>query len=463
MRGHRGLLWLTSIPIGMLGWLRGFESFLAMIRLRTLPGGWMGLVMILTGLLGLICDLATNLVTTAYYDRRCSFTTGVVVSDHDSGRYPSPYGAAALYTQAAQLSTVSTFDLDNRPGLQGIYRGFDPSKIDIFFATENDIVGLWQCKNSSQILLFENQSDDAIAHKLLSQDYIYEAYIPNRLISTGPSTQLVILSASSTEFGDPWNLKIAVDMKDDNEGSSKSMQVRTCTLEVIDPLVENIRNNINITQVLSDWGLFFQSNLYEGFNSDHPDNGDGTDTVSQVLELLLNSIIMVAGTQSSVNMDSDGLEYGCLHSGSRINYGIAALVLIVCSMDLFFIFYWLYLRLKLVKVKRHYDQTDAGRVIDSSELCNCVPNSILDWIVHAAHGSDDSGSQPKHHHLRKWLLSVRSYSGRRVGLVQKHGNRHGVPASSVVSPNFAPPTNTFLSQKTGYNAVRTSETWIPNA
>jgi hypothetical protein len=59
----------------MLGWLRGFEPFLAMIRLRTLAGGWMDLVMILTGLLGLICDLATNLVTTAYCDRRCSFVS----------------------------------------------------------------------------------------------------------------------------------------------------------------------------------------------------------------------------------------------------------------------------------------------------------------------------------------------------------------------------------------------------
>jgi hypothetical protein len=423
----------------------------------------MGLVMILTGLLGLVCDLATNLVTTAYYNRRCSFMTGIVVSDYNSGRYPSPNGATALYTQAAQLNTVSTFDLNNHHGLQGIYRAFDPSKIDIFFATEDDIVGLWQCKNSSQILLFENQSDDAIAQELVSQGYIYRAYISNHITSTGPSTQLVVLSASSTEFGHPWDLKVAVDMKDDNGGSYKNIQIQTCTLGVIDPLVDNIRNNINITQVLDDWGLFFQSNLYEGFNSDHPDSGGGTDSVGQVLELLLNSIIMVAGTQSSVNMDSGNLEYGCLHSGSQINYGIAALVFLVCSMDIFFMFYWLYLRLKLVQIKRRYDKTDVGRVIDSSELCNCVPNSILDWVVHAAHESDDSGSQLKHHHLRKWLLSVRSYSGRRVGLAQKHGNRHGAPTSSVASPNFAPPTNTFLSQKTGYNAVRTSETWMPNA
>jgi hypothetical protein len=38
MRGHPSLLRLTPIPTGMLGWLRGFESFLAMIGLRTLPG-----------------------------------------------------------------------------------------------------------------------------------------------------------------------------------------------------------------------------------------------------------------------------------------------------------------------------------------------------------------------------------------------------------------------------------------
>lgn len=423
----------------------------------------MGLVMILTGVLGLVSDIATNLVSTALHDSRCSFNTAVVVSDDSSSQYPSPYGTAALFTQAAQLGTVLTFDLNNRNGMQGIYRGFDPSAIDFFFATEDDIAGFWQCEVSSPMLIFEDQSDQDIARNLVSEGYIYQTYGFDALTSAGPSRQLVVISASSNKWGDPWNLKVAVDMEDDDKGSSKHMQVRTCTLEAIDPLVNNIRNNINITKVIDQWGPFFQSSLYTGFDSDHPDGADGTDLIDQSLQLLLNSIIMVAGSQNSVNKDSGSSKYGCLHHGSWINYGIVALVFLVCSMVFSLLLYWACLEVKLVRFKRQYDQGNIGQVIDSNELCNGVPNSILDWIIHAAHESDNNGRRLKHHHhLRKWLLSTRSHAGRRVGLMRKDGDCHGAPASRVASPDSALPNNTFFSQKTGYDAVRTSETWIPN-
>jgi hypothetical protein len=421
----------------------------------------MGLVMILTGLLGLVSDIATSLVTTVQHEGRCNFTTGIVVSDQASSVNPSPYGAAALYTQAAQLTTVWNFDINHRYGLQGIYKGFNPLATGFFFATEDDIIGYWECNNSSQVLLFERQSNNAIAETLVSEGYIYQGYQSDSLTGDGPDTQLVVLSASSTGLGYPWDVKIAVDMKDDQGGSSKSVQVRTCTLRVRDLSVNNIRNNINITEAISQWGAFFQANLYQGFNSDHPDNNDGNDPVGHVLEVLLNSMIMVAGTQNSINIDSDNLEYGCLYPGSQISYGIAALVLLVFSMDLFFMFYWLYLKIKLAHVKREYDKSDVGRVTDSSVLCESVPNSILDWVVHAAHESNNSANQLKHHHLRDWLMSSHSHNGRRVGLVQKHGNRYSPPTGFVAAPNFAPTTNTFLTQKTGYDVVQTSEIWLP--
>lgn len=422
----------------------------------------MGLVMILTGLLSLVSDIATSLVTTVQHEGRCNFTTGIVVSDQGSSVNPSPYGAAALYTQAAQLTTVWNSDINHRYGLQGIYRGFDPLATRPFFATEDDIVGYWECKNSSQVLLFESQSDDAIAHELVSKGYIYEEYQFDSLTGDGPSTQLVVLSASSVGMGNLWDLKVAVDMKDDEGGSSKNMQVRSCNLNVKDPLVNGIRNNINITHVMDMWGLFFQANLYQGFNSDHPDNISGNDPVSYVLEVLLNSIIMVAGSQNSINIDSANLEYGCLYPGSQISYGIAALVFLVFSMDLFFVCYWLYLKIKLAHVKGEYDRSEIGRVTDSSVLCDGVPNSILDWVVHAAHESNNSANQLKHHHLRDWLMSLHPYSGRRVGLVQKHRNHYSPSAGFVSAPNFAQPTNTFLTQKTGYDVVQTSEIWLSN-
>ncbi|KAG9569326.1 hypothetical protein KCU79_g1728, partial [Aureobasidium melanogenum] len=440
----------------MLGWLRGFGPILTTTRLRTMPGGWMGSLMILTGLISLGCDLFTNLVVTVEMPRDCEFQTGILISDVNSGYNPSPYGAAALYTQAAQLSQVS---LGDQTGDQGIYRAFDPTKLDIFFPSDNDVIGSWICKTSSPVVPFYNKSDEAIAEELRSSGYLYSDFKPFALSNL--DIQLVILSANSTIWGQPWDLKVAVDMKNDNEGISKQMQVQTCTLETTLSWVNNIRNKINIAPMMSSWAPFFSSNLFESFNSDQPDGG--ADSVSQTLEILQNSIIMVAGTQNAINIASGGLRYGCLLPGARFPYGVIALVFLVCSLVLFFMVYLLYLQIQLLRTERQYDQSNANQFVSSSELCDSVPNSTLDWIAHAAHQSDNSETRPKHHHVRDWLVSSRSHNGPRISLVRRHGSVHNTPMSVYSQSGFSPQTNTFFSQKTGYDAVQTSEAYIPNA
>lgn len=416
----------------------------------------MGSLMILTGLISLGCDLFTNLVITVEMPRSCEFQKGIVVSDVSSSYNPSPYGYAALYTQAAQLSYVTP---GSQPAVQGIYRAFDPQRLDIFFPTEDDVIGYWNCQNSSQMISFQDQSDEDIADRLRALGYLYLDFEPFALVH--PDTQLVILSASSTVWGDHWDLKIAVDMKDDNQGFSKHMQVQTCTLHTNFESVKDIHSKINVTHMMYSWAPFFSSNLFESFNSDHPEGG--ADSVSQTLEILLNSIVMVAGSQNAINIDSGGNCYGCLLQGSRVPYVVAALVFIVCSLVLFFMLYWSYLQIQLLRTRQQYDHSNAGQIISSSELCDNVPNSTLDWIVHAAHQSDNRGTWPKHHHhLRDWLMSSRAHTGRRISLVQKHRATAGNPLSVFPSPGFIPRTNTFLAQKTGYDAVRTSEVYIPN-
>jgi hypothetical protein len=451
------LIKLTLISTGMLGWLRGFGPILTTTRLRTMPGGWMGSLMILTGLISLGCDLFTNLVIAVEMPRSCEFQKGIVVSNVSSSYYPSPYGYAALYTQAAQLSYGS------QTVVQGIYQAFDPQKLDIFFPTEDDVIGHWECQNSSQILSFQNHSDEDIEDGLRASGHLYLDFESFALVHPDTlDTQLVILSASSTVWRDHWDLKVAVDMEDDKQGFSKHMQIQTCTLQTDSELVKDIHSKINVTRMMDSWAPFFSSNLFESFNSDHPDGGAAS--VSQTLEILLNSIVMVAGTQNAINIDSGGKRYSCLLSGSRVPYVVATLVFIVFSLVLFFMFYWSYLQIQLLRTRQKYDRSNAGQIVSSSELCDSVPNSTLDWIVHAAHQSDNHGTWPKHHHhLRDWLMSSRAHTGRRISLVQKDRATNSGPLSVFPSPGFSPQPNTFFAQKTGYDAVQTSEVYIPNA
>lgn len=71
----------------MIGWLRGLKSFTAIARLRAPPEGWISVFMILTGLLGIVADLSTNLISSAAYGSRWGFKVGIVVSDDDSRFY----------------------------------------------------------------------------------------------------------------------------------------------------------------------------------------------------------------------------------------------------------------------------------------------------------------------------------------------------------------------------------------
>ena len=331
-----------------------------------------------------------------------------------------------------------------------------------FFATEEDVVGFWVCKSVSPVLQFTNKSDTVIMDTLLSKDYIYKNWylFDNTVQGQNTSTQILALSASSMVHGDHWDLKIAVDMLD--VSNSNHMQVWQCTLDNAQPFVKRIHSNIDVNYTMTNWAPFFQAGLYRGFNSDHPDVGQGANQVAAQLELMLNSVIMVAGTGNSIDIENPGSDYGCLHSGTWIAIGIISMVFLVFAMVAFFIFYWIYLKISIFRARRQYDRSNTGQSLDSKELDDSVPNSLLDWVAHAAHESKHSGERPKHHHLSKWHLSARFHGGRRVGLVPEHRSNwpqsdHAAPTMIGPSPGMSAAQDFFLGQKTGYNAVHTSE------
>lgn len=75
------------------------------------------------------------------------------------------------------------------------------------------------------------------------------------------------------------------------------MQVWQCTLDQAVPFVKTIHGKIDVIYMIAMWSPFFQAGLYSGFNSNRPDVSRGANLVASQLELLLNSIIIVAGTQ----------------------------------------------------------------------------------------------------------------------------------------------------------------------
>lgn len=456
----QGFAPLLTGQLGMVGWLRGLEPFTATARLRALPGGWIGVLMILAGLLGIASDLSTNLISSASRGSRCDFDAGIILSAQDSSFYPSPYVNAALYSQAAQLSTSATQDLHGAFGLRGIYQAFDPLDLS-FFATEDDVVGSWKCKSVSAVIQFTATSAEDVLDTLMSDDLLYEVCYPSYNSVSGQNfTQIVGLSPSSIDTQSSWNIRVAVDMLD--VSNSNHMQVWQCDLSTAESSVEVIHRSIDVNYTLNAWKPFFQAGLYAGFDSDRPDVGDSTNPVASQLELLLNSIIMVAGTSNSVDVKNPGLDYGCLRSGTSVAVWIVCMVLLVLSMALFFLVYWIHLKISIFRERRRYDRVNSGHMLDSKELEASVPNCLLDWVAHAAHESRHSNERPRHHHLSKWHLSTRFHDGHNLGLVPRHRldqvpPGHAAPVSSCPQPVAHPLQESFLRGKTGYDAVRTSE------
>src|ERR1700722_20136038 len=76
---------LVSIP-QMTGWLSGTHTAAALVSLRTSPAGWLGAIMLVASILGIICDLAVSgLVVTIDIGSRCSFnTTGMYTTLPDT-------------------------------------------------------------------------------------------------------------------------------------------------------------------------------------------------------------------------------------------------------------------------------------------------------------------------------------------------------------------------------------------
>jgi len=434
-----------------------------MIKLRTLPGGWMGLLMILTGVLSLTSSLATSQVAAAPHADRCVLDSGVVILGANASQHPSPYVGAALYSQNAQLITSYTLDIYNNTGQQGIYKGFNPSTLNEFFATDVDIAGFWTCKTSTpQPLIFTNETDQDIAQELASAGYLYKDSFWYQSVKLSASSemgyQLVIASVSSDVLGDSWDLKFAVDIQDDRAGLDKQIEVQACTLEFEYPLVDTIRRQININATMNLWMPFFQANLYTGFDSE----STAVDSIGQQLEILLNSIIMTAGSKNSVDINAADLTYGCIFYGTWIDDYVIVFVLLTGGIVLFLIVDILSLQIRLSRSKSLYNKRNVSNMIDSEKLCRSVPNSILDWIAHSAKLSDDRGNHSKHCHLREWLMSTCAFGGRHVGLVQKREN--GYTDAATFTPASAPhtPMASFFNHKTGYDPVRTTEVSTPS-
>lgn len=130
-----------TVPINLMtGWLSGFIPIWTLKTLRKLPGGWLGVIMILSSVLALVSDLAVSgLVKTVQVPSRCPFGTGLIIPTTPFVPLTGPPNNGAPYYAVAQAQLTSQIN----GGLSGIY--WKVNRDPKFRADAEDLVGNWIC------------------------------------------------------------------------------------------------------------------------------------------------------------------------------------------------------------------------------------------------------------------------------------------------------------------------------
>ncbi|WPH01852.1 Hypothetical protein R9X50_00470600 [Acrodontium crateriforme] len=356
----------------MTGWISGFGFFTTTWDLKSIPGGWrLGSVMGITAALAFVADLlVAYFVHTKDVTARCSFGQGLVidVSSVPTFAFPPVNGRPVSVAMNAQAISVSN------GGPYGIFRKVN-SDLD-FRADSRDILGSWQCSQTSEVTYDPSISSTDIANDLVSRGLMYESWAKDATIngSSGLETHLVVWASDYGSGGSTYDVLISVDLVADPE-SQKIMSNFNC--QVNSGVVDSVLPTVVSDQSLTAWVPTLQGGCYDG---------SGTPAITNVnafLEQLLNAMVMVQGGKNSLlNSPLDENTQGCLLAETYIGLPVIAVGGIV-ALDFILVASSLILVFTRYRTQKSYNQGAK----DDKDSMEAVPNGLPGWMLMSARES----------------------------------------------------------------------------
>lgn len=451
---RRWLLKGKAVPLtATTGWIHG--PLLAKIgyQLRRLPGGWLGVLMLLTTALEFISDIGVAKTITLVTQRARTLQDNVmIVGDPGLGysRYPDVVFTAFNWAKNAQDYSYNNQNLTGLGETQpyGIYRVLN--QFDYYYMpTEEDFLGYWGCSHQTPSAIVYNYTlkgndpelyDSTILFDLVKRGLMYNytgggdvaanfSIIDNGTY-VGPSFHLVLWTASSYTLGSAPNFTFAIETRALDSNGSKQMDVFECSLYSTDAnnTVQNILRAIDIQSTPGrGWLATIAGAVYPGVDYS---NSYDIPTLEATLNYYLNAMIMVAGSlQETDHVNARHLTYGVFEYATVIPYWIIAVAVVTFALLLFMIGYMIFLVLSNRRLKRAYEKEELQGV-PSKQIFDHTPVGLLGWMSQAAATSRDS-ELPKEGQLRKWILSTTWHGEKRLGVVKEEehglmdGERHG--------------------------------------
>jgi hypothetical protein len=244
----------------LTGWLGGISTLVVWFNQRSLPAGFVGIIMLAMALASFGSDiLVSGLVKTIQIPGRCDFGVGVVMPQYPTNltSFPEYDQLSVRMGQQAQNYSVSN------GGLSGIFWKYnaDPN----FRADTTDVSGNWICADSHRDLVLpagytRSTSDfqsnlQQIVLNLTKEGLLYSSnlQVQNEFCATVWGS-LILLSSSQQSTLGPWDIKVTVDSDMANFcGSEGPLTLKSyhCTMNATP--VDWVLNIMNSSYEIETW------------------------------------------------------------------------------------------------------------------------------------------------------------------------------------------------------------------
>ena len=394
-----GLQQSKEVPLpSMTGWLQSTQIFSATWKMRSLPGSWLGPIMMLVVLLGLASDFVTTTITSINVQGHCRFGTGLVLSVLPVQTQISPPHNGAPYIVAAQAQQFSQAN----GGLVGIYKKIN--RDTSFSANKDDVLGFWECTEYGSILRrpFDEPVLDVVDAVVKANVYgggstpYCTSQMPDLEGGTLTSHLIVLGSSAEDSFDDTFAVRVSIDLSASwyDEKVLKSFECQIKSDQHL-AILQDIQQSIPSQYMLADWCGVIQGAMY---------NGTGTAASghsSSILEGILNSMMMVAGGENYLlDTTQEHSTQGCVLKRTLIPWQVMFLAAMALFLLIILTFSW---ALTVYRTLRLKDLRVVGE----------VPHDLLTWMAQAPH--DLRNGTTGHDHISK-SVSPRDLCNWKFGL-----------------------------------------------
>lgn len=345
-----------TVPFPLLTpWLGLPNTMIYLWKARALPGGWLGWMMMATGIFSLVQHYMVNsFILPAVMPTWCDFERGIVTTFNTGIITPSPSWPAALLVFSAHTAVLAN------GGEGGIYDKIN-NTITSFQPTFHDVLGTWNCtpEPDSVIRYSDMVNTTALGLYLTTQKFL------------DPSTQSVggsVLNNGTFTGFVGWSGNF-----DSNDSSTwgVSATIANSIANVAPVIASNFKCDLTIrrtgwtpTPMPTNQTLVGWSDIMFGFVSQVP-----VSHYRVQVETILNAMSILAGSGNSNSRQlPDGTEvrYGCTMNGTQFYTGIYLVFAIL------FLILLILLVAELYQLGRYCCNREKDKAAD-------IPTDLLSW------------------------------------------------------------------------------------